>query len=153
MKTFLKFVITVWILMLAITTVPWFLSITNLTQPGTDFIKNTETKLLKNFMKDERVQIIFESENMSKSFGIIIKNGAVVDTVIGEINDPTITIRCNSSVENRIINSKDKISAIVDALLNNQIIEVKSDDPLLLAMFKTTKLLRKVIDFIPPSKF
>ena len=153
MKTFLKFAVTLWILMITIATVPWFLSITNLTQPGTDFIKNAETKLLKNFMKDERVQIIFESNNINKSFGIIIKNGAVVDTKIGKIENPTIIIRCNSSVESRIVNSKDKITAIVDALLNNQIIEVKSDDPLLLAMFKTTKLLRKVIDFIPPSKF
>lgn len=148
MRRFLKFAITIWVLMMVISALPQFSSKFFMLQTEPNMIWSVETELLKNFMKNERVQIVFESGDDTKSFGFIIQNGEVVESKVGVIENPTVIIRCSSSLGNKIINSKDEISAIVDAILSDELIEVKSKNPILFGIFEITKFIKKIINFM-----
>ncbi len=140
MRLFIKFVIAILTLMIAISAYPIFASITN-PSSITNIIYNPD-KVVSSFMKDERIQIVYETENGKKAFGFIVKNGVVTETKIGEIKNPTIIIYCNSEEAKKIMNSKNQILTLIDEIVGGRIIEVKKSSPMFSIMLKVLELMK-----------
>lgn len=142
MKSFLKIVITLWILMIILANLPLIMSgIPMFSGKGTDFALNPQEELLETFMKNERIQIIFKTGEEEKRFWMVVKNGKVVNSGFGRIENPTITIYCDQDKANEIINSDDQISAIIDAI-NSGSVRVESNNTVISIMMKIAKVFK-----------
>ncbi len=149
MRLFIKFVIAILTLMIAISAYPIFASIT---KPSsiTNIIYNPD-KIISSFMKDERIQIVYETKNGEKAFGFIVKNGVVTETKIGKIKNPTIIIHCDSEEAKKIMNSKNQILTLIDEIIDSKIIEVKKSSPMFSIMLKILELMKFARDVLQGS--
>ena len=99
---------------------------------------------LENFMKNERIVIVYETPHGTKAFSMVVKNGVVVESKVGRVKNPTIVIRCNSTEAERIVNSKNPIPEIADAIIDGRIVVVESSSPMFSVMSEVVKLMKLV---------
>lgn len=118
MRLFVKFVLLIWILMISIALIPTFLINAQLVQKGyTGF---------ERFFGVERINIVFETEHGTEVIGIVT-DGSTSKWIVGGVENPTVVIRCNSTVAKEIMNSDNKLSKVIDAIINGDVVVVKSN--------------------------
>lgn len=155
MVSFFKFLIAMSVLSLSMLTVPVMIKFAPVVTPISSsptstelkFTENSENISLKNYMKNERINVVSETG----TYGILIENGAVTEIKEGGFENPTMIIHCNSTKLNEIINSKNQISKAMDAIIKGELIDVKSNSSLFSIMaeiLKTMKSARHVIERI-----
>ncbi len=123
----MKFIIFMWILMIAAAAV-FFQS----TSDNTGLYPTTD---------NERINIVFKTEYGKRVVGIVMDNGTSKFVMNGTEN-PTVIIKCNSSMAKEIVNSDNKISKIVDAILKGDVIVVNSNNSIFSFIPKFSKILK-----------
>ena len=85
---------------------------------------------------NERINIVFKTEYGKRVVGIVMNNGTSKFVMNGTEN-PTVIIKCNSSMAKEIVNSK-----TVDAILKGDVIVVNSNNSIFSFIPKFSKILK-----------
>ena len=136
MKLFFRFCMLIWSTMVLIALLsPTMYLIPYLSAYGQNTYETSQPVRLdgnydtSEFFKNERINVLFITENGNYSWGLAVENGTVVDS-IGGVDDPTVVIKCDYYLARDIMNSKQPIARIIDELAKGNIIEVHPDNPL-----------------------